>query len=192
LPPFGEILVSVINDLIGADGADQVHMSRAADAGHRCTERLGNLHCEGSHTSRCPVDQDRLPWLKLSLVAQTLQGGESRHRDGSRLLEGEVVWLQDHSQLGSTNILGKGPLATQTLTPAACGSRRQAPNTSSPGLNCVTCLPTASTWPATSTPTRETLGVRSPVTRRARYGLPLMTKSSGLTAAARTCIKTSL
>jgi hypothetical protein len=42
-----------------------------------------------------------------------------------------------------------------------------APNTSSPGWNWVTLLPTASTWPATSTPSRVTFGLRSPVTMRA-------------------------
>src|SRR5271157_2785438 len=69
---------------------------------------------------------------------------------------------------------------------------RHEPNTSSPGLNWVTFLPTASTWPATSTPSRLILGLRSPVIMRRGYGVPLMKcQSSGLTEAARTFIKTS-
>src|SRR6516162_9267814 len=80
----------------------------------------------------------------------------------------------------------KAPWQTQTLTLEACGSRIHTPNTSSPGLNCVTSLPTASTWPATSTPSRVTFGLRSPVRMRPLYGLPpSKPPSSGLTEAAR-------
>src|SRR2546422_3308508 len=52
---------------------------------------------------------------------------------------------------------------------------RDTPNTSSPGLNSVTFLPTASTWPATSTPSRLSFGVRSPGMRRIN-GAPLIVK----------------
>jgi len=52
----------------------------------------------------------------------------------------------------------------------------QAPNTASPGLNCVTVPPTAATSPATSTPGRWLF----------------MRQSSGLTEAARTRMTTSL
>ena len=40
---------------------------------------------------------------------------------------------------------------------------RHEPNTSSPGLNCVTFLPTASTSPATSTPNRVTVCAGRPL-----------------------------
>src|ERR1035438_9199058 len=64
---------------------------------------------------------------------------------------------------------------------------RHVPNTSSLGLNWVTFLPTASTWPATSTPSRVTFGLRRPVIMRTKYGVPLIKcQSSGLTEAART------
>src|SRR5215471_15884910 len=69
---------------------------------------------------------------------------------------------------------------------------RQEPNTSSPGLNWVTFLPTASTWPATSTPGRVIFGLRTPLMMRTGYGMPLMKcQSSGLMEAARTLINTS-
>src|SRR5271157_2386640 len=51
---------------------------------------------------------------------------------------------------------------------------RHEPNTSSPGLNWVTFLPTACTWPATSTPSRVSLGLRGPAIMRRKYGVPLM------------------
>src|ERR1700751_409374 len=56
----------------------------------------------------------------------------------------------------------KAPWQTQTPTLEACGSRMHAPNSSSPGLNWVTLLPTASTWPATSTPSRVTFRFAKP------------------------------
>src|SRR5947209_1154458 len=68
---------------------------------------------------------------------------------------------------------------------------RQQPNTASPGLSCATFLPTASTSPATSRPSRVSFGLRSPVNKRTRYGVPRKSRSSGLTAAARTFNKTS-
>ncbi len=49
-----------------------------------------------------------------------------------------------------------------------------APNTSSPGLNWITFLPTASTWPATSRPSRVSFGLSSPNSKRPMYGLPLI------------------
>src|SRR5882672_6412237 len=67
---------------------------------------------------------------------------------------------------------------------------RQTPNTSSPGLNWVTFLPTSSIWPAMSLPTRGSLGLRSPVSMRRRYGTRKR-RSTGLTEAARIFIRTS-
>ena len=70
---------------------------------------------------------------------------------------------------------------------------RDTPNTSSPGVNWVTFLPTVSTWPVTSTPSRLSFGLRSPASMRRKYGVPRMKcQSYGLTEAARTFIKTSL
>src|SRR6266571_7062489 len=43
---------------------------------------------------------------------------------------------------------------------------RHEPNTSSPDLNSVAFLPTASTSPATSTPSRESFGLRRPAGMR--------------------------
>src|SRR5205814_4749778 len=69
---------------------------------------------------------------------------------------------------------------------------RHAPNTSLPDLNWVTFLPTASTWPDTSTPSRPLLGLHSPVIRRRGSGPRMRCPSTGLSEAARTLIRTSL
>jgi hypothetical protein len=60
LPALGEILSRVIDDPMGADGSDHVHIPRTAHAGHVCAERLGDLHSERTHPSRRAVDQDHL------------------------------------------------------------------------------------------------------------------------------------
>ena len=48
------------------------------------------------------------------------------------------------------------------------------PNTSSPGLKLVTLLPTASTVPEKSTPSRWSFGRKKPDSRRMMYGTPRM------------------
>ena len=62
----GEIFVGVVDDMVGADRSDQVHISRAAHTGHVRAERFGDLHGERTHTSRRTVDQDLLAWLNPS------------------------------------------------------------------------------------------------------------------------------
>src|ERR1700721_1654011 len=116
-PAPGEILLGIVNDPIYADGSNHVHISCTAHAGHICAERLGDLHSERTHASRCTIDQDLLPRLNLSLVAKTLQSGECRNRYTSRLLKRHVVRFHDQRRfhdsrrLASTRILGKCPTA---------------------------------------------------------------------------------
>src|SRR5437879_12852789 len=83
----GEVLPRVVDDVIRAEGANHVDVLGAAYAGHFRTERLGDLHGEGTDTPRGAVDQHLLSFVNVSLVAQTLQRGDGRHRHHSRLLE---------------------------------------------------------------------------------------------------------
>src|ERR1700733_7866681 len=117
MPTLGEILLGVINDLICADGSDQVDIPRTAYAGHLCAERLGDLHGERTHASRRTVYQDFLARLNVALGAKTLQCRERTHRHSSRLLKGDVMRLQGQCGFGSTRILGKGS-STGPETPA--------------------------------------------------------------------------
>ena len=98
-PSLGEVLAGVVDDVVGTDGPDHVHVLRAAHAGDLGAERLGDLDGERSDAARGAVDQDLLPGLDLALVAQELQGGRGRHADGRRLLEGEVGRLLDEMVL---------------------------------------------------------------------------------------------
>ena len=141
LPALGEILLGVINDPIRADGSDHVHIPRTAYAGHLCAERLGDLHRERTHASRRTVNQDLLARLNLSLVAQ----------DPARRVNAAMG-----TEAACSNVTLSGLVTNADSEAHAYSAKapRHEPNTSSPGLNCVTFLPTASTWPATSTPSR--------------------------------------
>ena len=115
-------------------------------------------------SSRCTVNQDPLSRLNVSLVAKTLQCGECRHAYRSRLLKCHIIGFMANADSEVHAYSVKAP--------------RHEPNTSSPGLNCVTLLPTASTWPATSTPSRVTFGFVKPghyakEVRRASHVVPV-------------------
>ena len=57
LSALREVLLGVVDDVVGADRADQVDVPGAGDAGHLGTERLGDLHGERAHAARRPVDR---------------------------------------------------------------------------------------------------------------------------------------
>src|SRR6266571_4486922 len=58
-----------------------------------------------SIAARRTVDQDLLPRLELSLVAQTLERGERRRRHGRRLFERQVSRLQCDGASASAGVL---------------------------------------------------------------------------------------
>ena len=87
LPAAGEVLAGVVDDVVGAEGADQVHLRRAAHAGDLGAERLGDLHGERADAARRADDQHLLPGLDPSLVAQACSAVQAGDRDGGRLLE---------------------------------------------------------------------------------------------------------
>src|SRR4030088_340083 len=87
---FSEILFRIIDDTIRAERSHKIDISRTADTGHIRTERLGDLHCECSHSSRSAIDQDLLTGLNLSLVATRLQSCDARDVNRSRLFKSDV------------------------------------------------------------------------------------------------------
>jgi hypothetical protein len=107
LPAAGEVLPGVVDDVVGAEGADQLDVAGAAHAGHVGAEGLGDLHGEGANTSRRAVDQHGLAGLHLADVAQTLKGGDGGERHCGGLLEGEVGGLGCEQTLGNTRVLGE-------------------------------------------------------------------------------------
>ena len=104
---LGKIFFRVINHVVGADRSDKIDIARAAHAGHFGAERFRDLHGERAYASGRAVDQDLLPGLNFSFVAKTLQRGDRRHRDRSRLLECHVRRFQnDCSIRQNTHVLG--------------------------------------------------------------------------------------
>src|SRR5690348_7286644 len=72
------------------------------------------------------------------------------------------------------NVNWLGILANARSNGQAYSARepRQVPNASSPGLNWVTFLPTASTRPAISAPSHPSFGFRKPIMTRPAKGMP--------------------
>src|SRR5262249_33378933 len=93
LRPPGEVLLRVIDDFIGADRTHQLDVPRTGDGRDARSERLRDLHGERAYAAARAVDQDLLPWLNVGLVAQSLERGKARDRDGCGLLEGKAVGL---------------------------------------------------------------------------------------------------
>src|SRR2546426_10135822 len=83
----GEIFLSIINDMVCPNRAHYVQIPRAAYGGDFSPKRFGNLHRKRTHTTTRTINQNLLPWLNLSFIAQALQGGESRLRDGCCFLK---------------------------------------------------------------------------------------------------------
>src|SRR3989304_4854094 len=79
LPILGEIFFGVVNDMVCPNRARLVQIPRAAHGCDFSPERFGYLHRKRSHPTRCPIDQNLLPRMNLSFIAQTLQGSESSH-----------------------------------------------------------------------------------------------------------------
>src|SRR6266487_3604593 len=87
LPIPGEIFLRVINDMICANRAHHVQVPRAAYAGDFGSECFGELHRKRTHATRGAVNQNLLPGVDVPRIAQALQSGDGRHRNGGGLLE---------------------------------------------------------------------------------------------------------
>ena len=91
---LGEVLARVVDDVVGAERADQLELAGAADAGHLGAHRLGDLHGEGADAAAGARDEDLLAGPDAGYVAQRPEGGEPGHRHGRGLLEGEPRGLR--------------------------------------------------------------------------------------------------
>ena len=103
----------VVDHVVSADRADQVHLGRATHAGHLRAERLRDLHRERAHAYGRADDQHGLPGLHLPLVTHGLQGGGTGDRNRGGLFESEVRRLRDQlvrlrdRDLGERTALGR-------------------------------------------------------------------------------------
>ena len=103
----GEVLPRVVDDVVGPDRADQLHVLRAGHAGDLGAEGFRDLHGERADPARRAVDQDGLAGLDLARVAEQLEGRRRGHPDRGRLLEGQVGGLLDEVAFGRAGELGE-------------------------------------------------------------------------------------
>ena len=82
------------NDVVCADRACHLQISRAAHGGHFRSKRLGNLHRKRPHPTRRPVNQNFLPGLNMPLIAQALQGSDGCHGRSRSFLKGNIGRLE--------------------------------------------------------------------------------------------------
>src|SRR3989304_5920912 len=87
LPVLGEVFSLVIDDMICSKGAHHFQVPGTAHRGDFSPKRFSDLHGKSSHTTRGAINQNLLPWMKVSFVAQTLQGGHRRFRYSRSLFE---------------------------------------------------------------------------------------------------------
>src|SRR5256885_7308364 len=105
---LSEILFGVIDDVICPERLHQIEIPRAANAGHIRDKRLRDLHCECSYASRRAVDQDLLPLLDFSFVANSLQSGDAGYVYRSCLFKGHICRFQRDGSVGArSDVLGK-------------------------------------------------------------------------------------
>src|SRR4029453_19338649 len=98
-----------INERTGGERSEKIDIARAADAGHICTKCFCDLHRERAHASGSAVNQDLLPRLHISPVANSLQCRYPRYINRSCLLECQVGWFQrQRARRARTYIFGKG------------------------------------------------------------------------------------
>ena len=110
-PGFGGILMGVVDDVGGSEGADEVTVVGAADPGDGGAESDGDLHGERPDAAGGADDHDLLSGAELADVAQALQGRHSGERKGGCLLNGEAGWSDREPVLGYGDELGEGAVA---------------------------------------------------------------------------------
>ena len=121
-PPVGEVLAGVVDHLLRAEGADQVHLGRAAHPGDLRAEHLGQLHRERPTPPAAPIIKTF--WLGCSFPVA---------RRACRAVRPEMGTAAACSKL---RLAGLGPacpvgqLRTRRRTPRRC---RTPPHPSAPG-----------------------------------------------------------
>src|SRR5205823_9251983 len=108
---LGEILFPVVNDMVGTDRLDQLHLCGAAHASHLGAERFGDLHREQPDAAGRTVDQHPLAGLDCAWAAKRLERGTRRRGYGGSLVEGEVCRLEPELVCSSTCVLRKRAVA---------------------------------------------------------------------------------
>src|SRR5947209_5205239 len=103
-----EVGLGVVNDVLRAQRSHHLDIPGAANPCYFCAQKFRNLNGECADSACSSVDENLLTWLKLSNIAKTLQGGQSRDRHAGRLLEGKEMGLGRQGGLTCTGAFGEG------------------------------------------------------------------------------------
>jgi hypothetical protein len=104
---IGDVFPGVVDDVVGAEGSDRVDLRRAGHAGHDSSGRLGDLDGEGAHAAGCADDQDPVPGLHSTVLADGLEGGAPGDGNRRRLVEGDVGRLRGEFVRSHDRVLGE-------------------------------------------------------------------------------------
>jgi hypothetical protein len=153
-----ELLLLVVDHLVGAQAAHQVDIAGAGGGAHRGAQQLGQLDREGADAAGARRNEHLLPGAQADALLQRLPGGQPDHRDRRRLHEVQVGRLQCGGALGHDRELGD----------RARAQVEDVGEDASPTLKRVTRLPTSVTTPARSLPSvagswNFTTALKSPV-----------------------------
>ena len=121
LGALGEVVLGVVDDVVGADRSDHLELARRIHAGHVRAVGLGELDGEDADAPAGAVDEHGLARSHLAVVADTAKRDQAGGRHGRGLLEGEVGRLRPQRACGDRRVLGEraavAPLvALQALT----------------------------------------------------------------------------
>ena len=102
----------VVDHVVGTEGPYEVHLARAADAGHLGAHRFRDLDGERPDVARGAVDQDPIAGLGRSPVAQpqSLDREDGRMWERGGLLEGHAGRHRLEGPLRRADVLGEGAL----------------------------------------------------------------------------------
>ena len=154
--PSAKSVAGVVDDVVGAEGPDQVELAGAGHAGDLGSEGLGQLHGIAPDATGGADDQHALAGLEVADVGEGLQGGGRRDRDHRGLLEGEVGRFDGQLVLVGDGVLGEraSPEAEDLVALGEHGHRRpdghDDPGDIEPGHR----------LPGSAKPEREPAGIR--------------------------------
>jgi hypothetical protein len=103
----GEVFGGVIDNLVGANGADEVDASGTGHGGHVRAEPFRDLHGKGYDAAAGTVDEHALSGANPRPVAQPKQRREPGDVERRRLLEGDARRLRRQSLLGGHGEFGE-------------------------------------------------------------------------------------
>ena len=93
---FGEVFPGVVDDVIRAERAHELDVSRAAYTGDFGAPGFRDLHGVGSHAAGGAIDEHLLSGGDATVIAQALQRGDGGDRYRGGLLERDFSGLQDN------------------------------------------------------------------------------------------------